>query len=189
MKNFFLILFFILIIMEVNAMFSGIIFWDISIKDSDIKKLDKNDIVMCLKEKINIIYAIEESKILSYFYDKHCIEVNCDVNLEDLKANMKGFNDLLFSFVVDDMIVFTGINRIGRPPLAAKNMYDDEFIKLFEVRYINKYYLVFSNTPYSVLYSIKSVADSDNGKIKKEYAILYNFFIKRKKLRMYFSEN
>ena len=55
MKNFFLILFFILIIMEVNAMFSGIIFWDISIKDSDIKKLDKNDIVMCLKEKINII--------------------------------------------------------------------------------------------------------------------------------------
>ena len=76
-------------------MFSGIIFWDISIKDSDIKKLDKNDIVMCLKEKINIIYAIEESKILLYFYDKHCIEVNCDVNLEDLKANMKGFNDLL----------------------------------------------------------------------------------------------
>ncbi|AGT42579.1 hypothetical protein [Treponema pedis] len=189
MKNFFLICFFILIIMEVNAMFSGIIFWDISIKDFDVEKLDKNDIVMCLKEKINIIYTIEETKILSYFYDKHCMEVNCDVNLEDLKANMKGFNDLLFSFVVDDMIVFTGINRIGRPPLAAKNMYDDKFIKLFEVRYINKYYLVFSNIPYSVLYSIKSGVDSDDGKIKKEYTILHNFFIKRKKLRMYFSEN
>lgn len=178
---------FLFIMMECSAMFSGIIFWDDTITDKDLINLDKTDVEKIITANENIIYMISDKNIVCYYHVMKIIALDKSVNIAYLDSKMGKHNNLLFSFVADNIIIFSGINRIQKPPRAALQPYDEKFIKLFDVYFKNEYsgcnYLMFSDASYYP--DIFDCIDGIEGTViysrKEEYDKLYQYFSERKK--------